>query len=134
MPVGSEIKGSKLKSSVNRLNLLKVLIVSSASFFQGCAISSFDSSSLFSSSSSVITSVVVQEIQKQSIQQKMVEIGCLQVEKGLLGKLNRMVASLLVLFLSNSSSASLFVFKVTLLCFLFAVILNIIHKQFSFMH
>ena len=57
MPVSSEIKGSKLKSSVNRLNLLKVLIVSSTSFFQGCAICSLDSSSLFSSSPSVITSV-----------------------------------------------------------------------------
>ena len=57
MPVGSEIKGSKLKSFVNRLNLLKVLIVSSTSFFQGCAICSFDSSSLFSLSPSVITSV-----------------------------------------------------------------------------
>ena len=45
------------KSSVNRLNLFKVLIVSSTSFFQGYAICSLDSSSSFSSSSSVITSV-----------------------------------------------------------------------------
>ena len=88
MPFGSEIKGSKLKSSVNRLNLLKVSIVSSASFFQGCAVCSFNSSSLFSLSPSVITSVVVQEIQKQSIQQQMVDIGCLQVESVLLGTLN----------------------------------------------
>ena len=38
MRVGFEIKGSKPKSSVNSLNLFKVLIVSSASFLQGCAV------------------------------------------------------------------------------------------------
>ena len=57
MRVGFEIKGSILKSSVNRLNLFKVLIALSASFLQECAISSLDSSSSFSSSPSVITSV-----------------------------------------------------------------------------
>ena len=56
MRVGFEIKGSKPKSSVNRLNLFKVLIVSSTSFLQECAICSSDSSSSFSSSPSVITS------------------------------------------------------------------------------
>ena len=56
MRVGFEIKGSKPKSSVNRLNLFKVLIVSSTSFLQRCAICSSDSSSSFSSPSSVITS------------------------------------------------------------------------------
>ena len=55
--IGFEIKGSKPKSSVNRLNLFKVLIVSSASFLQGCAVCSSDSSSSFSLSPSVITSV-----------------------------------------------------------------------------
>ena len=45
-----------------------------------------------------------------------------------------MAASLLGLFLSNSFSASYLVFKVTSSCFLFVVILNTIHKQFSFMH
>ena len=49
MWVGFEIKGSKLKSFVNKLNLFKVLIVSSTSFLQGCAICSSDSSSSFSS-------------------------------------------------------------------------------------
>ena len=49
MRVGFEIKGSKPKSSVNKLNLFKVLIVSSTSFLQGCAICSSDSSSSFSS-------------------------------------------------------------------------------------
>ena len=44
-----ENKGSKLKSSVNRLNLFKSFIVSSTSFLQGCAICSSDSSSSFSS-------------------------------------------------------------------------------------
>ena len=57
MQVGFEIKGSIIKSSVNILNLFKVLIASSASFLQGCAISSLDSLSSFSSSPSVITSV-----------------------------------------------------------------------------
>ena len=57
MRVGFEIKGSILKSSVNRLNLFKGLIVSSASFLQECAISSLDSQPSFSSSPSVITSV-----------------------------------------------------------------------------
>ena len=52
MRVGFEIKGSKPKSSVNRLNLIKVLIVSSTSFLKGCAICSSDSSS----SSSLISS------------------------------------------------------------------------------
>ena len=45
-----------------------------------------------------------------------------------------MATSLLGLFLSDSFSASYFVLKVTLLCFLFVVILNTIHKQFSLMH
>ena len=56
MWVGFEIKGSKPKSSVNRLNLFKVLIISSTSLLKGCAICSSDSSSSFSSSPSVITS------------------------------------------------------------------------------
>ena len=56
MRAGFEIKGSKPKSSVSRLNLFKVLIVSSTSFLQGCAVCSSDSSSSFSSSPSVITS------------------------------------------------------------------------------
>ena len=56
MQVGFEFKGSKLKSSVNRFNLFKVLIVSSTSYLQGCANFSSDSSSSFSSSTSVITS------------------------------------------------------------------------------
>ena len=66
MWVGFKIKGSNPKISVNRLNLFKVLIVSSNSFLQGCAICSSDSSSSFSSSHSL---QVVQKIQKQSIQQ-----------------------------------------------------------------
>ena len=52
MRVDFEIKGSKPKSSVNRLNLFKVLIISSTSLLKGCAICSSDSSS----SPSVITS------------------------------------------------------------------------------
>ena len=50
-----EIKGPRIKSSVSRLNLFKVLIVSSTSFLQGCVICSLDSSSSFSSFPSVIT-------------------------------------------------------------------------------
>ena len=56
MQVGFEIKGSNLKSCVNRFNLFKVLIVSSTSFLQGCANCSSEISSLFSSSPPVITS------------------------------------------------------------------------------
>ena len=63
MRAGFEIKGSKPKSSVSRLNLFKVLIVSSTSFLQGCAVCSSDSSSSFSSSPSVILQDV-QKIQK----------------------------------------------------------------------
>ena len=51
MRVGFEIKESKLESSVNRLNLLKVLIASSTSLLEGCATGFSDSlSSLLSSS------------------------------------------------------------------------------------
>ena len=56
MQVGFEIKGSKPKSSVNRINLFKVLIVSSTSFLKGGAICSSESSSSFSLSPSAITS------------------------------------------------------------------------------
>ena len=56
MWVGFEVKGSKPESSVNRLNLFKVLIVWSTSFLKGCTICSSDSSSSFSLSPSVITS------------------------------------------------------------------------------
>ena len=61
MRVGFEVKRSKLKFSVNRFNLFKVLIVSSTSFLQGCANCSSDSSSSFSSSQSVITTTVCLE-------------------------------------------------------------------------
>ena len=56
MGVGFEIKGSNLKSFVNRLDLFKVLIVSLTSFLQECSICSSDSSSSFLSFPSVITS------------------------------------------------------------------------------
>ena len=62
-------------------------------------------------------------------EQTMVETGWFQVESVLLGTFNWMAASLCLL-LSNFFSASWFVFKVTLLCFLFVVIVNTIHKQF----
>ena len=55
MRVGFEIKGSKPKSSVNRLNLFKVWL-SRQLHFKGCAICSSDVSSSFSLSPSVITS------------------------------------------------------------------------------
>ena len=56
MWVGFEIKGSKPKCSVNRLNLFTVLIVSTTSFLQGCIICLSDSLSSFLSAPSVITS------------------------------------------------------------------------------
>ena len=134
MAVGSEIKGSKLKSSVNRFNLLKFLIVSSTSFFQGCAICSFDSSSLLSLSPSVITSV-----------------GCSENSETIYSTENgrdwlvpsRKCTSRNVELNGSFFVRSIFVklfqcfilcFKVTSLCFLFVVILNTTHKQFSFMH
>ena len=56
MLVGFEIKGSKPESSVNRLNLYKILIVLSISFLKRYIICSSDSSSSFSLSPPVITS------------------------------------------------------------------------------
>ena len=61
MRVGFQIKGSKLKTCVNRFNLFKVLIVSSAAFLEGCANCSSDFSSSFSSFPSVITSAACLE-------------------------------------------------------------------------
>ena len=61
MWVGFDIKGSKHKSSVIRLNLFKVLIVLSTSILEGCAICLSDSSSSFSTSPSVITSASCSE-------------------------------------------------------------------------
>ena len=76
---------------------------------------------------------VAQKIQKQSIQQKMVEIGWLQVESVLLGTLNWTTTSLLGLFLSSSFSSLYFVFNGTSLCFLFVAILRRTHQQLSCM-
>ena len=56
MQVSFEIKESKPESSVNRLNLFIVSIVSLTSFLERCAICSSGPSSSFSSSPSVITS------------------------------------------------------------------------------
>ena len=64
-------------------------------------------------------------------EQKMVDIDWFQVESVLLGTLSWTAASFLGLFLSNFSNASYFVFKVTLLCLLFVVTVNTIHKHFS---
>ena len=86
-----EIKGTKPESSVSRLNQFKVLVASSTSFLQGCAVCSLDSLSSFSSFPSVITSAGCSEnskTMKQSIQQAMVQISWLQVESVLLGTLN----------------------------------------------
>ena len=96
MRVGFEIKGSKSESSVNRLNLFKVLISSSTWFLQGCVTCSSDTLSSFSSSPFVIASAVAQKIQKQSIQQTMVKISWLQVGSVLLGTLNFFVRSIFV--------------------------------------
>ena len=131
MQVAFEIKGSKPKSSVNRLNLFKVLIVSSGSFLQGCVICSSYSSSSFSSSSSVIISAGCSENSDTIYSTYIGKIGWFQVESVLLETLNWMTTSLLGLFLLNTFSASYSVFKVTLLCFLFVVIMNTIHKQSS---
>ena len=94
--VGFEIKGSKRESSVNRLNLFKVLISSSTSFLQGRVTCSSDTLSSLSSSPFVIASAVAQKIQKQSIQQTMVKISWLQVGSVLLGTLNFFVRSIFV--------------------------------------
>ena len=96
MRVGFEIKGSKRESSVNRLNLFKVLISSSTSFLQGRVTCSSDTLSSLSSSPFVIASAVAQKIQKQSIQQTMVKISWLQVGSVLLGTLNFFVRSIFV--------------------------------------
>ena len=96
MRVGFEIKGSKRESSVNRLNLFKVLISSSTSFLQGRVTCSSDILSSLSSSPFVIASAVAQKIQKQSIQQTMVKISWLQVGSVLLGTLNFFARSIFV--------------------------------------
>ena len=96
MRVGFEIKGSKRESSVNRLNLFKVLISSSTSFLQRRVTCSSDTLSSLSSSPFVIASAVAQKIQKQSIQQTMVKISWLQVGSVLLGTLNFFVRSIFV--------------------------------------
>ena len=56
MRLGFEIKGSKPKFSVNRINLFKALIASPTLFLQGCVTCSPDTLSSFSSYTSVITS------------------------------------------------------------------------------
>ena len=139
MRVGFEIKNlkfkSKLKSSVNRLNLFKVLIVSSTSFIQGWLNSlSSDSSSSFSSSWSVITSA-----------------GCLKNSETICSKENGrdwLVPSRKCTSRNVELNGSFFVgsifaklFQYFILCFsghfvmlFFVVMLNTIHKQFSFMH
>ena len=61
MLVAFEIKGSKPESSVKKLNLFKILIVSSISFLKRYVICSSDSSSSFSLSPTVITSAVCSE-------------------------------------------------------------------------
>ena len=76
MRVGFEIKGSKPKSSVNRLNLFKVLIFSSTSFLKGCAIWPSDSSCWFSLSLSVITSAGCSENSGKKILAHAVEQLC----------------------------------------------------------
>ena len=135
MRVGFQIKGPILKSSVNRLNLFKVLIISSASFLQRCAISSLDSSSSFSSSPSVITSVSCSE-NSETIYSTENARDWLVPSRKCTSRNVELNGSFFVrsFFLPNSSSASYFVFKFTSLCFLFVVILNTIQKQFSFMH
>ena len=134
MQVGSEIKRSKLKSSVNRLNLFKVLILLSTSFLTRCAICSLYSSSSFSSSPSVITSVVCS---KNSETIYSTENGRYWLAPS--RKCTSRNVELNGSFFVRSIFVKLFqcfilCFKVTSLCFLLVVILNTIHKQFSFMH
>ena len=88
MWVGFEIKGSKPKSSLNRLNLFKVFIVSSTSFLKGCEICSSDSSSSFSLSPSVITSAGCSENSEIIYSTDNGRDCQFQVERVLLGTLN----------------------------------------------
>ena len=129
------IKWSKPESSVNRLNLFKVLIPSSTSFLEGCAICLSGSSSSFSSSPSVATSAILfRKIQKQSLRQTMFKICWFQVAIVLPGTMNWMATSLLGPLLSGSFSVSYFVFKVSLLRFFFVAILNTRHMRLTLMH
>ena len=138
MRVGFEIKNlkfkSKLKSSVNRLNLCKFLVVLSTLFLQGCASSSSsDSSSSFSSSPSVITSACCLKNSK-TIYLKDNGRDWLVPSRKCTSRNVELNGNLFVRPVCMKLSASYFVFKVTSLCFLFVVILNRIHKQFSLMH
>ena len=131
MQVGFEIKGSKPKSSMNRLNLFKFLIVSSTLCLKECAICSSDSSTSFSLSS-VITSTGCSE-NSEIIYSTDNGRDCLVPIRTCTSRNVELNGNFFVRSISNSFSFLHFVFKVTLLRF-FEVILNTTHKQFSFMH
>ena len=135
MRVGFEIKGSKPKSSLNRLNLFKVLIASSTSFLKGRAICSSDSSTSFSLSPSVITSAGCSE-NSEIIYSTDNGRDCLVPSRTCTSRNVELNGNFFVrfIYLSNSFGVSYMVFNVTSLCCLFEFILNTIHKQFSFMH
>ena len=137
------------KSSVNRLNLFKVLIVSSTSFFQGYAICSLDSSSSFSSSSSIITSVGCSEnsetiysteksrdwlVRSRKCTSRNVELSGSFFVRSIFVKLFQWFILCFILCFQCFIQCFILFIKVTSLCFLFVVILNTINKQFSFMH
>ena len=129
-----ENKGSKLKSSVNRLNLFKAFIVSSTLFLEGCAICSSDSSSSVSLFPSLITSAGCSQnsetiyLPDNGRDWSVPSRKCTSRNVELNG--NFFVRSIFV----KLFQCFILVFKVTLLCFLIVAILNTIHKQFSFMH
>ena len=131
MRVGFEIKGSKLKSSVNSFKFSVLCFDCLVNFITSWMRNLFIRFFIF-----IFIILVCNYLCRlfgkfrNNIEQTMVKIGWFQVESALLGTLNLMQASLLGIFLSNFFSASYFVFKVTSLCFLFVVIVKTIHKQF----
>ena len=134
MPVGSEIKGSKLKSFVNRLNLLKVLIVSSASFFSGMR-SLFIRFFIFIFIILVCNYLCSCSGNSETIYSTANGRYWLPPSRKCTSRNVELNGS----FFVRSIFVKLFqcfilCFKVTSLCFLLVVILNTIHKQFSFMH
>ena len=90
----------RIKSYVSRLNLFKVLIVSSTLFLEKCVICSLDSSSSFSSFPSVITSVGCSENSETIYSTEKDRDWLIDwlIPRVLLGRLNWMEASMLGLF------------------------------------
>ena len=136
------------KSTVNRLNLFKFWLSHQLHFFRDM-ICLLDSSSSFSSSSSVITSVGCSEnsetiysteksrdwlVRSRKCTSRNVELSGSFFVRSIFVKLFQCFILCFILCFQCFIQCFILFIKVTSLCFLFVVILNTINKQFSFMH